>query len=179
MYHHQTFSRWYMGTPAHAVWCWSTCDLWSTFVGQICICTIKRHYWLAIVQLYNPRFYVLSFTPTVLTTLPRYMNDVTSSICRKWCCLRLCLLFQSHQLGLACIDTCSPILFASSSRWEVFSCICLWLCDRNAKLSAKCKSSNCSDNVINVHYIAFLLPSVVWSNQLPSRKETERANNLV
>ena len=97
---------------------------------------------------------ISSGPPFLLIVLPRYVNESVSSSGSPFNVIGLLFFVLAFIIFVLRLLMLSPSCIDTVFSCSVFSCICLWLCDRRARSSAKSRSSNWLQSV---HWIPFLL----------------------
>ena len=95
-----------------------------------------------------------SVPPFLLIVLPRYVNESVSSSGSPFNVIGLLFFVLAFIIFVLLLLMLSPSCIDTVFSCSVFSCICLWLCERRARSSAKSRSSNWLQGV---HWIPFLL----------------------
>ena len=104
---------------------------------------------LAFLILFLTSSYV---PPLSVTTLPRQVNVLSSSISFPFSCTLACCILFTFSSFVFCMFIFKPVFSASFVNLLDFFCICLCECDSRQVSSAKSRSSNC---LVNVHWMPF------------------------
>ena len=109
-------------------------------------------------------FWILALTsssvpPVLFIVLPRYVNASVSSSGSPFNVMGLLFFVLAFIVFVLLLLMLSPSCVDTVFSCSVFSCICLWLCERRARSSGKSRSSYW---LHGVHWIPFLLFFVVF-----------------
>ena len=102
-----------------------------------------------------------SVPPFFLIMLPRYVNESVSSSGSPFNVMGLLFFVLAFIIFVLLLLMLSPSCIDTVFSWSVFSCICLWLCERRPRSSAKSRSSNCSAVEASTAYLCrgYQMPS--------------------